>query len=239
MIVVIDTSVLLALLDPSTPLPPDPETNQPITHSAERISCLIKRLEKSNLIVPTPVLTEILARAKDATPGYLDTLRSQKAISLAAFDQRAAIEAGFMLGDILTAAVPANQEKRAVKFDIQILAIAKVNGADQLISTDENLLRRAGQLGITAIHLSKLPLPPAPPQLALALPQPEENTPAPLIQDIPPAGAQASDPPKVDEQSLRTNMDQPAASASAAIKAESQTGSTVVMPPPPPTSTNP
>lgn len=177
MIVVIDTSVLLALLDPSTPLPADPDTGQPISRSTERIAYLIQRLEKSRLIVPTPVLAEILARAKEATRGYIDALKSQKAISIAPFDQRAAIEAGLLLGDALVTVVPDNQDKRAMKFDIQILAIAKVNGADQLISTDESLLRRAERLGVTAIHLSKLPLPPTPPQLDLALSDQEENQP--------------------------------------------------------------
>lgn len=177
MIVVIDTSVLLALLDPSTPLPADPDTGLPINRSTERIAYLIQRLEKSRLIVPTPVLAEILARAKEATQGYIDALKSQRTISIAPFDQRAAIEAGLLLGDVLATVVPDNQDKRAMKFDIQILAIAKVNGADQLISTDETLLRRAERLGITAIHLSKLPLPPTPPQLDLALPDQEEIQP--------------------------------------------------------------
>lgn len=178
MIVVIDTSVLLALLNPAIRLPADPETGQPITRSTERIAYLIQRLEKSSLLVPTPVLAEILARAKEATQGYIDTLKSQKVISIAAFDQRAAIEAGLLLGDALAAVVPDNQDKRAMKFDIQILAIAKVNGADQIISTDDKLLRRAERLGIIAIHLSQLPLPPSPPQLALALPEQEESAPS-------------------------------------------------------------
>ncbi len=97
MIVVIDTSVLLALLDPSTPLPADPDTGLPINRSTERIAYLIQRLEKSRLIVPTPVLAEILARAKEATQGYIDALKSQRTISIAPFDQRAAIEAGLLL----------------------------------------------------------------------------------------------------------------------------------------------
>jgi hypothetical protein len=190
MIVVIDTSVLLALLNPAIPLPADPETGQPITRSTERIAYLIQRLEKSSLLVPTPVLAEILARAKEATQGYIDTLKSQKVISIAAFDQRAAIEAGLLLGDALAAVVPDNQDKRAMKFDIQILAIAKVNGADQIISTDDKLLRRAERLGITAIHLSQLPLPPSPPQLALALPEQEES--APSADDVDAAQQQPS-----------------------------------------------
>lgn len=190
MIVVIDTSVLLALLNPAIPLPADPETGQPITRSTERIAYLIQRLEKSSLLVPTPVLAEILARAKEATQGYIDTLKSQKVISIAAFDQRAAIEAGLLLGDALAAVVPDNQDKRAMKFDIQILAIAKVNGADQIISTDDKLLRRAERLGIIAIHLSQLPLPPSPPQLALALPEQEES--APSADDVDAAQQQPS-----------------------------------------------
>lgn len=190
MIVVIDTSVLLALLNPAIRLPADPETGQPITRSTERIAYLIQRLEKSSLLVPTPVLAEILARAKEATQGYIDTLKSQKVISIAAFDQRAAIEAGLLLGDALAAVVPDNQDKRAMKFDIQILAIAKVNGADQIISTDDKLLRRAERLGIIAIHLSQLPLPPSPPQLALALPEQEES--APSADDVDAAQQQPS-----------------------------------------------
>lgn len=174
MIVVIDTSVLLALLDPSAPLPPDPDTGQPISHSSERIAYLVQRLEKSSLIVPTPVLAEVLARAGDAAQQYIEILRSQKAISIGSFEQRAAIEAGLLLGEEFSSALPAEQEKRAVKFDIQILAIAKVNRADKIIATDTQLLKRASRVGISIEHLSQLPLPPTPPQLPLSLPQPAE-----------------------------------------------------------------
>ena len=63
--VVVDTSILLLFLRPSTPVPRDRDGTPVPEHARDRVKYLIGRLEESNatVVVPTPVLAEILVRA--------------------------------------------------------------------------------------------------------------------------------------------------------------------------------
>ena len=53
------------------------------------------------------------------------------------------------------------------KFDRQIVAISKVNGATVLYSDDRDLRAFAQQVGLTVIGLAELPLPPKESQQSL------------------------------------------------------------------------
>ena len=61
----IDTSLLLYILNEKTSAPIDPVTGKPVERCAERVNKLIADLakKKEKLIVPTPVLAEVLVRA--------------------------------------------------------------------------------------------------------------------------------------------------------------------------------
>jgi hypothetical protein len=74
--VVFDASVLLLLLDPDSSPPRDPKTNKPVEHTKGRIEHLIVSLERQRekVIIPTPVLSEVLVRAGTAGPAYLEEL---------------------------------------------------------------------------------------------------------------------------------------------------------------------
>lgn len=63
--IVFDASILLFLLAPEARPPNDPKTGQPVTRCKERIEHLIATLERdrTKVIVPTPVLSEVLVRA--------------------------------------------------------------------------------------------------------------------------------------------------------------------------------
>ena len=56
-----------------------------------------------------------------------------------------------------------------IKYDRQIVAIAKVEGVKTLYSDDKNIYKFAGRYGITVIRIADLPLPPEERQPELGL----------------------------------------------------------------------
>jgi len=64
-----------------------------------------------------------------------------------------------------------NETWAKVKFDRQIVAIAKIEGARVIYSDDNGLKNVASENGITVIRISEMALPPEPPQIALAFDQ--------------------------------------------------------------------
>jgi hypothetical protein len=178
--VVFDATTLLLLLSPEVPAPIDPTTQRRLEHAKERVNFLVQELEKSRtkIIIPTPALSEILVRAGSAGPSYLDRFSSSGAFRIAPFDQRAAVEVAAM-----TQAPIAAGNKRGgiegpwakIKYDRQIVAIAKVEGARTIYSDDNGMRALAIQAGISVIRITELPLPPDVAQRRLNLEVPEDE----------------------------------------------------------------
>lgn len=173
--VVLDSAVLLLVLDPRAKAPNDPATGEPVERAAERIEYLIGNLtaDKEKIVIPTPVLSEVLVHASDALQPYLDTLNGQAAFRIAPFDQKAAVEAALALsgairrgGHRIDAANP-DATKTKIKFDRQIVAIAKSEGAHTIYSDDEDIHRYAKREGLQAYRTAELDLPPEDPQQSL------------------------------------------------------------------------
>jgi predicted nucleic acid-binding protein len=173
--VVFDTSVLLLVLDSAAKAPTDPETAAPVARASERIEYLISNLaaDKEKIVIPTPVLSEVLVHAGAAMQTYLEILNGQSAFRIAPFDQKAAIEAALALSDAMRrgghrvdAANP-DATKTKIKFDRQIVAIAKAEGAHSVYSDDEDVHRYAIHAGLKAYRTSELDLPPEDPQANL------------------------------------------------------------------------
>jgi predicted nucleic acid-binding protein len=162
---VIDTSLLLYLLNEATPAPDDPKTGKPVENCAGRVNKLIADLAKKRekLIVPTPALAETLVRAGSAAPEYLGILEAHRAVQLADFNGLAAVEASSMIADIFGSAdKPSGGDARVkMKFDIMIAAIAKVNGATTVYSDDPDIARLGERYGFQVIGIAALPEPPA------------------------------------------------------------------------------
>src|SRR5690606_12483350 len=148
LMVVFDTSVLLLALDPSTTPPLDPATRAPVGRAGERINYLIDTLtiDKQTIIIPTPVLSEILVYAASAAPNWLQHFNSTAAFRIAPFDQKAAVEAALSIrfslerGGLRIDASDSNTSRGKVKFDRQIVAIAKTEGADTIYSDDSDII---------------------------------------------------------------------------------------------------
>jgi hypothetical protein len=136
--VVFDADFLILLLQPDQQLT-NPTTKEPLTRVPDRFNELLKSLQKrrEKIIVPTPALSEVLVLVSDRANDYLMEIINTYGFEIASFDTRAAIEAA-----IAAAAAKQRGDKKGgsketwakIKFDRQIVAIAKVKGATAIYS---------------------------------------------------------------------------------------------------------
>ncbi len=170
--VVFDTSILLLVLDPHARPPLAPTTGAPVERAADRIQHLIDTLNDGadKILVPTPVLSELLVYAGRATQGYLQFFNERAVFRIAPFDTKAAIEAAVAHRDALDrggirvdAATP-DASRTKIKFDRQIVAIAKAEGARTVYSDDEDVIAYAIPADLGAHRTIDLDLPPEDPQ---------------------------------------------------------------------------
>lgn len=160
-----DADFLGILLHPNPRAPLDPTTKKPIPRLKERLEHLVSTLEKvrEKILIPTPALSEVLALAADKSSDYLAELTNNTCFEVAPFDQVAAVEAA-------VAAYEAKQRggKKAgststwakIKFDRQIIAIAKVRGVTTIYSNDEDIRKAAARENIKVVSVWDLPDPP-------------------------------------------------------------------------------
>jgi hypothetical protein len=175
--VVFDASFVLRLIEPDAPPPKDPTTGRPVEKCKDRIEYLVAELARAKVVVavPTPALAEFLVRAGAAAARYLEELQNTRAIRVEPFGQRAAVECAMLIDGAKRARRKTRDEDvwAKVKFDRQILAVAKVLGASALYTTDAALAALAAQNDVRAIGVHELELPPVDPQIPLLPPQSE------------------------------------------------------------------
>ncbi len=166
--VVMDSTMLLLLFQSDARPPIDPTTNLPLEKCKERIDFLIQSLTDKNIeiAIPTPVLSEILVAAGPDKSKILDAINSFYAFSIKPFDQLAAVEVAMLTDKDLDSnkKLNAQETKAKVKYDRQIVAIAKVNNLKTIYSDDRGLAKVARANGINVIQTADLPVPPEPPQ---------------------------------------------------------------------------
>jgi hypothetical protein len=163
--VVIDATILMLFFRPDVSVPAR-RGGGAIELPKERIAHLIQRLEKARtkIIVPTPVLSEILVRAgPQASQEIVEQLNRFAVFRIESFDARAAIEVAAMTRGALAATGKKRGNSNApwakVKFDRQIVAIAKVARATAIYSDDGDVRTIATGENIPVIGLDELPLP--------------------------------------------------------------------------------
>ena len=162
----IDETTLCLMLYPNAYPPKDPATGKQVERVEDRIEKLIEDLDAENerIIIPTPALCEFLVLAGKDGPAYLDKIHESKTFLVKPFDEMAAVELAAIEHD-----AKRGGDKRGgtsspwtkVKFDRQIVAIAKVNGAKRIYSDDEDVIKFATKAGLEAISTWNLPLPAA------------------------------------------------------------------------------
>lgn len=147
MATIIDANVLVALFRSAT-----------ADLEKVRIDGLIAdaKASRSRLIIPSPALAEFSAKAHQHE---MDFILEQKIFRVAAFDAKAALECGIMLRLWAVGEAANKKDRHKAKFDMQILAIAKSEGASILVTGDINLRKKATKEGIIAKDILDLPIP--------------------------------------------------------------------------------
>src|SRR5690349_11915789 len=124
--VVFDSTVLLLAIDLNAQPPIDPQTHKPLTHAKARLDFLVVNLSqaKERILIPTPVLAEVLVGLKPADiPKVTSEISSSAAFKVAPFDQVAAIELALLSESPQHKSTKLSpmETKAKVKFDRQII----------------------------------------------------------------------------------------------------------------------
>ncbi len=181
MAVLLDANYLIAWHQPENiDIPDDPATGIPIAKFKERVEFLIHCLEESNerIVIPTPALTEFLVGAGAAGAPIVAAMSKNKNFRLAEYGRRAAIEAAEIIRHEIYVVGKAQQRPdtwQKAKFDLQIVAIGKIEQVSKVYTNDQGLANRCGRHTLTPILFYELPLPPddMPPLLKYAKDQSE------------------------------------------------------------------
>lgn len=163
--VLFDTDFLSLLLHEHTNKIIDPKTKKSVERVKEKIRHLIDTLDKTRekILVPTPVLSEILCLCGDSANEVLAELMDAYGFEPAPFDVVAAVEAAIAISRArIGGGKKAGSKKNwaEVKFDRQIVAIAKSRGVSAIYSNDEDVIKYARHDEIRVISIWDLPEPP-------------------------------------------------------------------------------
>jgi predicted nucleic acid-binding protein len=161
-IVVLDATVLLYFLDDKAKPPKCKESDEVVEYCRERVEYLIACLQanKAKIVIPAPVLAEVLVGAGNSAPEWLRILTTSKNFRLVPFDERAAIEFAATQGSRSAAGAKSTSTTWAqAKFDAQIMAIAAVEGAVTIHSDDSHIKKLSGTR-FEVFGIEDLPLPP-------------------------------------------------------------------------------
>ena len=172
--------MLILLFDENARAPLDPVSKEPVSDSQSRLIFLVASLsgiKSTKIVIPTPSIAELLVRVKPhAANDYLSQLHRIRGVKVAPFSERAAIEFAEIQRGMLAeskASKEEGQRRSKPKFDQQIVAIAKTEGASRIYSDDLGLEKYAKRFEIETIKTFELPLPPIDPQGAPLLEPPE------------------------------------------------------------------
>ncbi len=184
MIVVFDTSTLIYLLKPDTPAPCYAGTDRRIDDCQSRINFLLAELQKAKarIIVPTPVIAELLVHGGAASPEWLRILTNSRYFRPTPFDTLAAVECAEMSKVRLGAGRLSGAARAKAKFDDQIVAIARIERAEVIFSDDHDI-RRLVSDDVQVRGIADLPLPPEERQGRLHLEQGPEDPGPPLDEE--------------------------------------------------------
>jgi predicted nucleic acid-binding protein len=159
-VIIFDSTFLVVYLNPNAPAAMD-RHGKPVEQFKERVAHLAGTLDASNepIGVPAPAMAEVLVRAGGGRAQLVSVLSERWRFQILPFDSRAAIEASELI-----ALVKSNKEKwdtwAKVKFDIQIVAIAKAEGARVIYADDKDIENLAKRVKIPVMRICDLQLPP-------------------------------------------------------------------------------
>ncbi|NMT33767.1 type II toxin-antitoxin system VapC family toxin [Stenotrophomonas maltophilia] len=131
-----------------------------------KLEYLLEMLDRKRglVIIPTPAVSEFLVAADQASHDLMEVLQSKSSVRICPFDLAAAYECSQINAAAIGRGnkrdgVQHNKPWQHIKFDRQIVAIAKCNGAQLIVSDDEGVRACAKRLGIQALSMSDLEFP--------------------------------------------------------------------------------
>jgi len=162
--VVFDATMMLLAIKPNVNPPIDEATGKPVENAEARINGLIETLEKekTKIIIPAPALSELLVRAGTDIQSIIDRIRENSVFRIEPFDTRAAIEVALMARQAIDGGskrAHQNSVWAKIKYDRQIVAVAKVNRATVIYSDDGHVRTLGDQNKIRVVRLVDLPIP--------------------------------------------------------------------------------
>jgi predicted nucleic acid-binding protein len=169
--VVFDTTIIVLALNPDAKPSIDPKTNAPLEHARQRVDYLIRILneKKSKVVIPAPVLCEVLVHTDRAANEYIKRLQRPPFL-VVPFDSRAAIEcAEYLQKHGFRGKNPTNPRAK-IKFDWQIMAIASTCNAETVYSDDKDILEYGRRMRMRVVRSFDLELDPNERQLRLEIP---------------------------------------------------------------------
>lgn len=116
----------------------------------------------ARIIIPTPALSELLVKTGHSSREIINLVSKTSRLVEASFDVKAAIEAALITKQAMRAGSKRGESPDVwakIKFDRQIVAIAKANNAQEIYSEDEDVETIARPLGIKVVRIRDLPLP--------------------------------------------------------------------------------
>jgi len=161
-VIIFDSTYLVVFLNPNPP-PAMDRNGKPVEQFRERVEYLAQTLNASSepIGIPAPAMAEVLVRAGKGRTKYVSILSDRWRFQILPFDSRAAIEASELIEQVKSSNQPWSTWAK-VKFDIQIVSIAKAENATVIYADDEDIERYAKRLNIPVIRICDLPLPPPP-----------------------------------------------------------------------------
>lgn len=187
--VVFDATMLMLLIRPESGRPIDSSTGQPVDHVSERIAHFVEQRDKSKTRIglPTPALSEVLVRSGASAVKIIEKIKEFSVFEILPFDELSAIELAIMTKN----AIDAGDKKSGsteiwnkVKYDRQIIAIARVRQATALYTDDARLRNLALALDMPVSGIADLKLPPETAQGSFPLELPAEPTDEPSLEEI-------------------------------------------------------
>ena len=130
-----------------------------------RIDSVIRAAGRTRkpIILPSPAVTEYLAGvgSPEATAAAHTVLHADRVFRVASFGERASLELALTIARVKNKQIRKSEGSTwaKAKFDRQIAAIAKVEGAATIYTTDHDVVRAADHMGIEGIYVPDMPLP--------------------------------------------------------------------------------
>ncbi|MBM7342721.1 VapC toxin family PIN domain ribonuclease [Erwinia sp. INIA-01] len=137
----------------------DPENGLEIPDPGRRIQALLDMIESSggSIIIPTPVLAEYLVGIdKSEHQNYIRLIQRKSCFEIASFDEIAAIECAQMPSIKELKAMMKSDTANKVKFDRQIISIAKSLNVDEIWTHDIGVFKRCKEMGMIVKSLADI-----------------------------------------------------------------------------------